>query len=106
MFRDKLKYVIYHQEKNEGPILRYAIATAIFRAELLDYVVSIDDDLFFKDKDTLENIWKQRKGRTHACFYGKIFREGKDYWSPVMGNGMWGITHGDRKDIKDWVSFL
>ncbi len=71
--------------KNLGGMARFVLVREILRAELMDFVIFIDDDqLCFRN--TIGDLWDQRKYRAMVSWFGKSWRSPSEmYWNPTFG---------------------
>lgn len=88
-------YVIYD---NHWGFARFEIAQNLFKRELVDYVIMIDDDETFS-KSFIFGMYEEREPKCYVGWYGRFFKYQGEYWKP----GAISKYTGDRYKAYDYI---
>jgi len=88
-------YVIYD---NHWGFARFEIAQDLFKRELVDYVIMIDDDETFS-QSFIFGMYQEREPKCYVGWYGRFFKYQSEYWNP----GAISKYKGDRYTAYDYI---
>jgi len=81
----KFNVQVTNMRKNLGGIARFILSRELLQTSLLDFVIFMDDDQYCY-KNTVIELWNQRKHRAIVSWYGKSWHNAAaSYWQPTFG---------------------